>query len=163
MCELMRTGHGSQGVDHMSGFFGQIIGSVLGGGQQGAASPISGILQQVLSYQDGDKQGVAAIISKFQSSGLGDHVQSWVGTGANAPISAEQIGSVFTSEQVQGWAQQAGTTPEAMREVLANALPHVIDHVTPGGTVPQTPPTAEQMPDLSGMLGKLLGSLGGPR
>jgi len=149
------------GFRAMSGFFGQILGSVMGGGASGAASPIAGILQQVMSYQDGDKQGVAAIVSKFQSSGLGDHVQSWIGSGANTPISAEQIGSVFSPEQLQGWAEKAGTTPDAVREMLATALPHVIDHVTPNGEVPEGAPSAEQMPDLSGLLGKLLGSLGG--
>lgn len=143
----------------MSGFFGQILQGVLGGGQQGQGSPIAGILQQVLAMKDGDNQGVAAIISKFQAAGLGDHVQSWVGTGQNAPISGDQIGQAFSSEQIEGWAQQAGTTPDAMRNVLAEALPHVVDHATPGGEVPDQ----TQMPDLSGLIGRLLGGAGTPR
>lgn len=137
----------------MSGFLGQILQGVLGGGQPGQASPISGILQQVLAVQDGDNQGVAAIVSKFQAAGLGQHVQSWVGTGENAPVSGDQIGQVFSAEQVQGWAQQAGTTPDAMRDVLAQALPHVVDHMTPGGQVP----AGSQTPDLSGLVSRLLG------
>jgi uncharacterized protein YidB (DUF937 family) len=135
----------------MSAFLGQILQSVLGGGQQGQASPITGILQQVMAVRDGDNQGVAAIISKFQSAGLGQHVQSWVGTGQNVPVSADQVGQVFSPEQIEGWAQQAGTTPDALRGVLAEALPHLIDHVTPGGAVP------DQTPDLSGMIGRLFG------
>jgi uncharacterized protein YidB (DUF937 family) len=138
----------------MSGFFGQILQGVLGGGQQGQASPISGILQQVLAVRDGDNQGVAAIISKFESAGLGQHVQSWVGTGENAAVSADQVGQVFSPEQIEGWAQQAGTTPDALRGVLAEALPHVIDHATPGGQVP------DQMPDLSGLISRFLGGGG---
>ena len=93
----------------MSGFLGQILQGVMGGGQQGQGSAIAGILQQVLAVKDGDKQGVAAIISKFQSAGLGPAVQSWVGTGQNAPVSSDQIGSVFSQQQIEGWAQQAGT------------------------------------------------------
>ncbi|MDR3532900.1 MAG: YidB family protein [Rhodopila sp.] len=135
----------------MSGLFGQILQGVFSGGQQGQASSISGILQQVLAVKDGDKEGVAAIISKFQTAGLGQHVQSWVGTGENTPVSAEQIGQVFSQEQLEGWAQKAGTTPDALRGVLAEALPHVIDHATPDGQVPA------QMPDLSSLLGRLLG------
>jgi uncharacterized protein YidB (DUF937 family) len=137
----------------MSGFLGQILQGVLGGGQQGQTSPISGILQQVLAVRDGDNQGVAAIISKFQAAGLGQHVQSWVGTGENVPVSGNQVGQVFSTEQIQGWAQQAGTTPDAMRDVLAQALPHVVDHLTPGGQVP----AESQMPDLSGLMNRLLG------
>jgi len=41
-----------------------------------------------------------------------------------------------------------------MRQVLAQAIPHVVDHATPGGQVPA------QMPDLAGLLGKLLGGQG---
>jgi uncharacterized protein YidB (DUF937 family) len=142
----------------MSGFLGQILQGVLGsGGQQGQGSPIAGILQQVMAVKDGDKQGVAAIISKFQSAGLGSAVQSWVGTGQNVPVSSDQIGSVFSQQQIDGWAQQAGTTPDAMRSVLAEALPHVVDHATPGGAVPA------QTPDLSGLLGQLFGGAGANR
>ena len=141
----------------MSGFLGQILQGVMGGGQSAGASPIAAILQQVLAVRDGDNQGVAAIISKFESAGLGQHVQSWVGTGQNVPVTAEQIGQAFTPEELSGWAQQAGTTPDALRGSLAEALPHVIDHATPGGAVP------DQAPDLSGLVGRLLGSFGTPR
>jgi uncharacterized protein YidB (DUF937 family) len=139
----------------MSGFFGQILQGVMGGGQQGQASPISAILQQVLAVQDGDKQGVAAIISKFQSAGLGQHVQSWVGTGDNAAVTGDQIGQAFSPEQIEGWAKQAGTTPDAMKDVLAQALPHLVDHMTPAGSVPAETPS--QIPDLSGLLSRFLG------
>jgi uncharacterized protein YidB (DUF937 family) len=145
----------------MSGFLGQIIQGVLGGGQPGQASPLTGILQQVLAVKDGDKEGVAAIISKFQSAGLGDQVQSWIGNGSNASITPDHVASAFSPDQIQGWAQQAGTTPEAMRDVLAQAIPHVVDHLTPQGQVPaQTPP---QMVDLAGLLGRLMGSQGTAR
>jgi len=145
----------------MSGFFGQILQGVLGGGQPGQASPLTAILQQVLAVKDGDKEGVAAIISKFQGAGLGSQVQSWIGTGSNTPISPDQVASAFSPEQIQGWAQQAGTTPDAIRDVLAQALPNVVDHLTPGGEVPaQTPP---QMVDLAGILGRLMSGAGTSR
>lgn len=59
----------------MSGILGQMLQGVLGGGQQGQASPITAILQQVLTMKDGNNQGVAAVISKFQNAGLGQAVQ----------------------------------------------------------------------------------------
>jgi uncharacterized protein YidB (DUF937 family) len=141
----------------MSGFLGQILQGVLGGGQQGQGSSIGAILQQVLAVRDGDNQGIGAIISKFEAAGLGQYVQSWVGTGANAPVTADQIGQAFSPQQIEGWAQQAGTTPDALRGVLAEALPHVVDHATPGGAVP------DQAPDLSGLIGQLFGGAGGAR
>ena len=35
--------------------------------------------------------GIQGIIEKFQSSGLGDTVASWVGTGQNQPVTPDQI------------------------------------------------------------------------
>ncbi len=136
----------------MSGLLGQILGGVLGGGQQGQQSNVAGILQQVLSMRDSNgNSGIAAIVAKFQSAGMGPQIQSWIGTGANAPVSANNISQAFSQEQLQGWAAQAGTTPEAISQVLAQALPHVVDHLTPTGEVPA------QTPDLAGMLAKMLG------
>ena len=104
-------------------------------------------------------QGVAAVISKFQNAGLGQAVQSWVGTGTNAPVSGDQVAQVFSPDQINGWAAQAGTTPDAMRDVLAQAVPHMVDHLTPGGQVPAQTQTA----DLSSLLGRLMGGTGGTR
>jgi uncharacterized protein YidB (DUF937 family) len=134
----------------MSGFFGQMLGSFAGG----QSTAISGILQQVLAADGG---GVSSLISRFEAAGLGDHVQSWVSNGENRPISADQVGDAFSADEIEGWANQAGTTPDKMREVLAAALPHAVDHVTPGGQV--TEPDA--MPDLSSLISRFLG--GTPR
>jgi uncharacterized protein YidB (DUF937 family) len=137
----------------MSGLLGQILGSVLGGNNsspQGGQNVLGGILQQVLTSNG----GISGLVSQFESAGLGQIVQSWVGTGSNAPISTSQIGQVFSSEQLTQWASQAGTTPDALREVLAQALPATVDHATPGGTVPDAAGT----PDLSAILSKVLGS-----
>jgi uncharacterized protein YidB (DUF937 family) len=138
----------------MSGFLGQILQSVLGGGQQGQASVFNTILQQVLSVREGDKEGIPAIIAKFQNAGLGDHVQSWVGTGANAPVSPEQVGSVFSVQQIMAWAGQLGITPLVLQNLLAQSLPQVVDHMTPGGQVPSQPPQAT---DFASLLGQLFG------
>ena len=143
----------------MSGLFGQIIQGVMGGGQQGGGSAISGILQQVMSVTDGDKQGIPAIISKFESAGLGQKVQSWIGTGQNAPVSSDQVGQAFSQDQLQDWANQAGTTTDKMKDVLAQALPHVVDHMTPEGQVPAQTQTS----DISGLIGRLVGGSGGAK
>jgi uncharacterized protein YidB (DUF937 family) len=145
----------------MSGILGQILQGFTGGGQGQSSTLLNGVLQQVLAVRDGDKEGVAAIIQKFQNAGLGNYVQSWVGSGTNTPITVDHVGAVFLPGQIQAWAQQAGTTPEAISDVLAQAIPHVVDHLTPGGQIPaQTPP---QMVDLAGILGKLMGGAGPAR
>jgi uncharacterized protein YidB (DUF937 family) len=143
----------------MSGMFGQLISGFLGGGQQAQQSPLAGILNQVLagSEQGGAGGGISAIMSRFQAAGLGEQVQSWVGSGPNQPVSADQVGQAFAPEQISQWAAQAGTTPDAMRQVLAEALPHAVDHLTPGGE-PPAPST-----DIAGMLQGFLGQFAGGR
>jgi uncharacterized protein YidB (DUF937 family) len=91
------------------------------------------------------------LLSRFQDAGLGTQAQSWVSTGQNQPISPEHIDQVCSQDEISGWATQAGTTPDKMREVLAEALPHAVNHVTPNGQVP------DQMPDLSSLVQQFLG------
>jgi|SRR5690242_13637817 uncharacterized protein YidB (DUF937 family) len=135
----------------MSGFLGQMLGSIMGGQQGGQPTAITGILQQLLASDGG---GVASLVSRFQAAGLGTQAQSWVAEGDNMPVSAGQIGQVFSPEQLQGWANQAGTTPDKLQAVLAEALPQAVNHVTPGGQVPE----ANAMPDLSSLMSRLFGS-----
>ncbi len=136
----------------MSGIFGQLLGGLLGGGGQGQ-SPLAGVLQQILAQQG----GVGGLVSRFERAGLGTQANSWVGTGPNQPVTPDQVGQVFTPDQIGAWAAQAGTTPDAMRQVLAEALPHTVDHLTPGGQAPA--PGA----DIAGMLQGLLGQLAARR
>src|SRR5690242_12414271 len=137
----------------MSGFLGQMLGSIMAGQQGGQPNAIAGILQQVLASNGG---GVAGLISRFEAAGLGAHAQSWVSDGENMPVSAGQIGQVFSPEQLQGWASQAGTTPDKLQAVLAEALPHAVNHVTPGGQIPE----ANATPDLSSLMSRFFGSAG---
>ncbi|HEY7577221.1 MAG TPA: YidB family protein [Acetobacteraceae bacterium] len=137
----------------MSGYLGQMLGSIMGGQQGGRQTAIAGILQQVLASDGG---GVAGLVSRFEAAGLGAHAQSWVSEGDNKPVSAEQIGQVFSPEQIQGWANQAGTTPDKLQAVLAEALPHAVNHVTPGGQVPE----ANATPDLSSLMSRFFGGAG---
>jgi uncharacterized protein YidB (DUF937 family) len=130
----------------MSGILGSILGAL--GQQDGRPSALTGVLQQVLTQNGG---GLNALLSRFQDAGLGTQAQSWVSTGQNQPISPEHIDQVFSQDEISGWATQAGTTPDKMREVLAEALPHAVNHVTPNGQVPA------QMPDLSSLVQQFLG------
>lgn len=137
----------------MSGLLGQILGGVLGGSQQGGQpSAIAGVIQQLLAGQAGGSSGVASLVSRFEAVGLGQEAKSWVSTGQNLPISTDQLGKVFSQDEIQGWAKQAGTTPDAIVQVLTEALPKAIDHITPGGQLPT------QTADLTGMLAKFLGT-----
>jgi uncharacterized protein YidB (DUF937 family) len=139
----------------MSGLLGQLLGGLFAGGQPGSQpAAIANVIQQIMAGGGGGSNGVAALVSRFEAAGLAQPAQSWVGTGQNLPVSSNDLTKVFSQNEIQGWAQQAGTSPDAILKVLAEALPKAVDHVTPQGQVPT------QTADLSGMLAKFLGTSG---
>lgn len=93
---------------------------------------------------------MAGLAEKFGQKGLGDLAASWIGTGANASISPEQIASVLGSGPVADFAARLGISPEQASETLAGLLPQAVDKLTPNG----------QVPDISGVLDQLPGGLG---
>jgi uncharacterized protein YidB (DUF937 family) len=92
------------------------------------------VVGNLLNNQQG---GLTGLISAFEQNGLGSVVASWVGTGQNLPISAEQLQSVLGNEQVQAIAQQLGFSTQDVSAHLANLLPQVVDKLTPDGSVPE--------------------------
>ncbi len=82
--------------------------------------------------------GVQGIISQLEQQGLGGTVRSWVGTGPNQALSAEQIHQAFGSDTVKLLAAKIGLSPEDLAAKLATVLPQAIDKLTPGGVVPKT-------------------------
>jgi uncharacterized protein YidB (DUF937 family) len=96
--------------------------------------------------------GLGGLVEAFQAKGLGDVVASWIGTGQNLPVTAEQIQSVLGSGLVQQLAARVGLPPEAASALLAQILPQAVDRLTPEGTVPA-----------GGLLGQVTGLLRGLR
>ena len=82
--------------------------------------------------------GVQGIIAQLEQQGLGGTVRSWVGTGANQPITADQIHQAFGSDTVKRLAAKVGLTPQELAAKLSAVLPQAIDKLTPGGSVAKT-------------------------
>ena len=74
--------------------------------------------------------------TSFNQKGLGDIVNSWISTGQNLPISAEQIQAVLGSSQVQALAARGGHRPAGGEAAIAQILPHLVDKATPNGQIP---------------------------
>ena len=81
-------------------------------------------------------QGLGGLVEMFNQKGLGDVMSSWVSTGRNLPISAEQIQAVLGSAQVQALAAKAGIDPSAASAAIARILPQLVDRCTPNGQLP---------------------------
>jgi len=109
------------------GLLDGILGGVVGAG---AASLVSGLIER--------HGGVSGLVAQFEQQGLGGIVQSWVGTGANQPISPGQLQQVLGSDTVSHLAEKFGINQQDLLQKLAQALPQAIDKVTPGGVVPKS-------------------------
>lgn len=81
--------------------------------------------------------GLQGIIDQLQQQGLGPTVKSWVSTGANQPISADQIHQAFGQGAIAELAAKAGLSPQELAQKLSQVLPQAIDGLTPGGVVPK--------------------------
>jgi uncharacterized protein YidB (DUF937 family) len=79
--------------------------------------------------------GSKGLVAQFEKQGLGGVVGSWVGTGANQPISADQLHQVLGSDMVTQMAQKFGLNPQDLLQKLAANLPQAVDKLTPGGVV----------------------------
>jgi uncharacterized protein YidB (DUF937 family) len=109
------------------GLFDGLLGGVVGAEM---ATVVDGLIEK--------HGGIQGIVAQLERQGLGGTVRSWVGTGANQPITADQIHQAFGSDIVKHLAAKVGMTPEDMAAKLSQILPQAIDKLTPGGVVPKT-------------------------
>src|SRR5580692_10374705 len=77
--------------------------------------------------------GVQGIVAQLEQQGLGPTVRSWVGTGANLPITPDQVHQALGSDTVKQIAARLNITPEDLAAKLSQVLPQAIDKLTPGG------------------------------
>jgi uncharacterized protein YidB (DUF937 family) len=112
------------------GMFDGMVDGVLGNVLGGQLGPLVGSL---LNGQG----GVAGLVSMLQRGGLDEAVRSWVGTGANLPVSPNQLQNAFGPQVVQQLAQQAGMNPQDLMQQLSTILPGFVDKLTPGGVIPK--------------------------
>ena len=107
------------------GLFDGLLGGVVGAEM---ATVVNGLIEQ--------HGGISGIVSQLESQGLGETVRSWVGSGANAPISTDQIHQALGSDTVRALAEKMGVSPDMIASKLAEVLPKAVDHLTPGGALP---------------------------
>lgn len=113
------------------------IGTTIKGalGQVEAAA-VPALVNAVLAKtQFGDLNG---LVAKLQQGGLDAQVKSWLGNGANLPVTADQLKAVLGNAQVQEFARHLGLPVDATLKLLAEHLPNVVDQASPNGTLQPT-------------------------
>src|SRR4029450_9378592 len=134
----------------LDGILSSVAGSVLGGGQSeqgqnpldapvgrlGAGTQMrsNDLLGAVMSMvqQNG---GLPGVLNMLRNSGLGQQADSWVGTGPNAGVSAEQITQAFGGSGIGNLAAQLGTSDGQAGSILSQLLPELGNQLTPNGQI----------------------------
>ena len=125
----------------------EAIGKVMGS----TSNPMASTLLQMIQNQPGGLQG---LVQSFHDKGLGGLVSSWVGSGQNMPITADQIHQVLGSDQVKALAARAGISPDQAGSAIAQLLPGIVDKLTPNGEIPAHNNVMEMLGGLLQTVGK---------
>jgi uncharacterized protein YidB (DUF937 family) len=104
-------------------------------GQLGAAV-LPAVLGEVMGT--GSQGGLNAIVAKLEQAGLGDQVKSWIGTGQNLPITADQVRQVLGNDAVKQLAAKYNIPVDQIAELLAHQIPVAVDHASPDGKLPHS-------------------------
>jgi uncharacterized protein YidB (DUF937 family) len=122
-------------------------GKLFGGGDKNKL--FENIMGLINNPQTG---GLSGLAQTFKDKGLGDAISSWIGTGDNLPVSADQIKRILGADKIQQISENAGVSQEDASEGLAGLLPEIIDKLTPDGKVPESDVLAQGLNKLKGKL-----------
>ena len=111
------------------------LSSALGGAPSESVS--TSMLSGVMGILNNHPGGISGLAQLFEQNGLGHLMSSWIGTGENLPISADQVKSVLGNERVAEFAAKAGISPDVASSHLAEVLPNVINKLSPDGKLPE--------------------------
>ncbi len=140
------------------GLFDSVVGNVLNNlGNGGAPGGGNDMLKLVMGLiqQNG---GLGGLLEKLKQGGLADQVSSWVGSGANLPLSAEQISQALGSGPLAEMAAKFGLDPREISSGLAKYLPETVNQLTPEGRLPDNANDPDLLGQgLSALTGKLFG------
>ncbi|HVO58398.1 MAG TPA: YidB family protein [Dongiaceae bacterium] len=123
-----------------------MAGAAGGAQSQQHAGALGALLNYINSPQVG---GITGLQQIFQQKGLGGLMSSWIGTGQNLPISADQLQNVLHSGALQDIAAKTGMDQGQLTSVLSQLLPHVVDKLTPNGQVPDSNVLSQMMKGLA--------------
>jgi uncharacterized protein YidB (DUF937 family) len=117
------------------GLLDNLLNTVAGGGAAKNTDAIGGIVEMLNHPQVG---GVQGLVGKFAQGNMGHILDSWVSTGKNKAVNANQISSLLGSDVVAQFAKKLGISPAAAEGQIAKYLPLIIDKLTPDGKMPSS-------------------------
>ena len=136
------------------GLLDQMLGALGSGESKGQASGVAEALVAMLN--DPRTGGIAGLMQQFQQRGLGDSFASWVGTGQNQPISADDMSRGLGQDRVSELSQRANVPSSQLAALAPIMLPLLIDKLTPNGNVPEQARVGRNSTDILRSLARLI-------
>ena len=111
-----------------------------GSGSAGSGLDIASVVSALSGLAGGGgggKQGfdIGSLLSQMDSGGLGNAAKSWLGDGDNDAISPNQVTDVLGADKLSEFASQLGISKEEAAGGLSDALPHMVDKGSSGGSL----------------------------
>ena len=95
-------------------------------------SLLDNVINAATSAISGNGEQSQAMQLVSQQGGLGDALQSWIGTGSNASVDAAQIQNALGGS-LSNAAAKVGLDTGSASNLLAQYLPNIINAITPNG------------------------------
>ncbi|TGQ64553.1 DUF937 domain-containing protein [Mesorhizobium sp. M00.F.Ca.ET.186.01.1.1] len=117
-----------------------LVGKMLSGrsaDQQDQAAPAPAPTPAGTSTDGGLLGGLGGLLDRLKDAGHGNVADSWVGTGQNQSINANDLGTALGPQVIREIAQRTGLDEQELLKQLSTALPGIVDKLTPNGQVPQ--------------------------
>jgi len=111
------------------------LGDILGGGSGGLGGALGGLLGggAAGSILNG---GLRNLVGEMEEKGHGAAAQSWVGSGANQPVSPHDLANALGADDIDAVASQTGMSREQVLSQLSQHLPEFVNQLTPDGRLP---------------------------
>jgi uncharacterized protein YidB (DUF937 family) len=109
---------------------GDMLKGLLGQAQSGALPTLVNAVLAKTEYRD-----LSGLVAALQKGGLDEQVKSWLGPGANLPVTAEQLKAVLGNAQVQDFARHLGLPVDQALKTMAQYLPEIVDKASPNGVL----------------------------
>ena len=120
----------------LSGGLGGLLAGLLGGGARAGVGSATLPRDQDQAHE-AVSGGLGELLQTFRQNGYGDVAGSWIGAGPNRAIAPRQLQQALGPETVDDLSQQTGVPRNDLLAQLSQALPTLIDRLTPQGRIPQ--------------------------
>jgi len=116
------------------GKFDSVVSRLTAGKEDLAGAPKK-LVEGTLELINEQKGGLQALTDKLSASGMGAQVKSWISTGSNLPVTADQIKQALSHDELEMLALKTKLSVEEVTSHLAASLPHIVDRLTPDGKI----------------------------